>query len=795
MTFDDSRVLDSLCWQLRQADYPRALNRARINDLFNGLPPWTWQEAEENGIEVNINELSGPVAAHDARAQFYNGFLKPGYFFRATTDYGPKHKVADYSKISTLELSKIMKRSLKYTETFRAKIASSVLHGIAPAGWRDEHFWCPNPYGVEDVLPPGNTYLSTICEIPFIAIYRSLTGPQLIKMTRGPRRDPAWNMKLVNACLEWIDENTINLMSNNWPEIWAPEKMAERVKSDGGFYAGDEVPHIDVWDFYFWNDDDKVSGWNRRMILDAWSQPAIDSSVNSHTFSPPQRSRRQGKPYGKDFQKADGFLYNPGKRKWASALSEIATWQFADLSAVSPFRYWSVRSLGWLLYAICHVQNRLYCKFTEAQFEQLMMYFRVKNAEDAQRALKVDLVHRGFIDESVQFIPANERYQVRADLIQLGLSTNQNIIGRNSSSYTAQPGNTQDNRELTATQWMGEANKVTQLVSAALNQAYIYQNVEYREIFRRFCRKNSKDPEVRKYQANCLKKGVPPNVLFNPDCWELEPERVMGAGNKSLEMAVADRLMAAVNGFEPEPQRRIKRDWVLALTDDPGRAEALVPDQPKITDTIHDAQLAAGALMQGLPVAVKSGINHIEYIETLLTSMAVKIQQITKRDNMGTIEELLGLQNMSDSIQQHIAMLAQDRNEAQRVKVYGDQIGKLMNLVKGFAQRLQEKMAQESQGNGGMDPETMAKVQSIQALTEAKKANTRESHAERTAQRQLQFERQFMQEQKKAELELQTEAQRAQLDLTTQAQRAQIELEKERRKMDQQARKKKPDSA
>jgi len=37
--------------------------------------------------------------------------------------------------------------------------------------------------------------------------------------------------------------------------------------------------------------------------------------------------------------------------------------QFADLSAVAPFRYHSVRSLGWLLYAVINLQNRLRCKF------------------------------------------------------------------------------------------------------------------------------------------------------------------------------------------------------------------------------------------------------------------------------------------------------------------------------------------------------------------------------------------------------------------------------------------------
>jgi hypothetical protein len=48
-------------------------------------------------------------------------------------------------------------------------------------------------------------------------------------------------------------------------------------------------------------------------------------------------------------------------------------------------------------------------------------------------------------------------------------------------------------------------------------------------------------------------------------------------------------------------------------------AERLVPMQkPKVNDAVMEAQYASGTLMQGLPVAVKQGINHIDYVETLL---------------------------------------------------------------------------------------------------------------------------------------------------------------------------------
>lgn len=741
MEFNDAQAIDQICWSFRLADWPRSLNRAAINNLFNGVPPYSDSEVLENNINVNVNHLESTRLAHDARSQFYQAFLKPGNYFTARTDYGPVHRRQKYGAVVTKEINRIMKRSLPFTEKFRSTFAQDVLHGIGPGGFKDADSWCPEPLGIDDVMVPSGTLL-TMDNLPFFAIHRSFTGPQLIKMTRGTSVDSAWNKPLVDACLKWIDEQSRTLMGTNWPEVWTPEKAEERMKGSGTFYSADNCPTIECWDFYFWNDDKNVSGWNRRMILDAWSTPATVGGA---------MTRKSGELY----EGKDQFLYNSGSRKWADRREEIINWQFADLSAVAPFRYHSVRSLGFLLYAVCHLQNRLRCKFAESVFEQLMVYFRVNSADEMQRALKIELANRGFVDDSVQFIPAADRYQVNTALVQLGLNENANIINRNANSNSLRS-DTGSGRELpTATQWMGEEAKVTQLVSAGLLQAYLYQAPEYREIFRRFCRKNSTDPDVIQFRANCLRHGVP-EKLINQECWELEPERVMGAGNKTLEMAIAQQLMQYRNLYDPEPQRQILRDVTLAITDDPGRAESLVPEQPmKVSDSVHDAQLVAGTLMQGLPVAVKTGMNHIEYVETLLPTLAMLVQKILKQqEGMATQEEIIGLNNLAAYINQHIQLIAQDKNEKARVKQYGDNLGKIMNEVKGFEQRLQEQMKKQAEASGA-DAETQAKIKSMLMISEAKAANTRQSHAERTVQRRLQFEQEQELKRKEFELELQ----------------------------------------
>jgi hypothetical protein len=729
MRFDNAENVQMVVQQIREADYPRGKNRERINALFDGFPPMDEQFAEQNNVKINVNFLEGTVLAHDARAQFYNAFLKPGQYFTAQTDMGPDHKRGTYSQVVTQQVNKIMKRSPIYFETFRSKFALNVLHGIGPATWKDRDMWCPDAAAIADIGIPANTLL-TMQNLPFFYIYRSFTGPELIRLTRGPKRDRGWNMDLVNSCVRWIDREMMLLMGSNWPEIWSPEKSQQRIKGDGGWYAGDECPTVDCFDFYFWNEED--SGWNRRIILDSWSSPLSQGSPK------PRFTTARGQQFGRD-----QFLFNPGTRKYADKWSELVSFQFADLSSVAPFQYHSVRSLGFLLYAVCNLQNRMRCKFSEAVFEALMNYYRVKTMDDVERALKVDLINHGFVDETVEFIKAQDRWQPNVELIAMGMADNAQIINRNSSSYTQQPGgNAQKKERKTQFEVMAEIQQTTALVQSAFNQAYKYQEFEYREIFRRFCNDDSKDPDVREFRKACFMRDVPAEILV-PEAWELTPTQIMGAGNQTVQAQIAQQLLQVRNLLDPEPQRESLRDYLFLITGDADRAERWAPDQPvKISDSVHDAQVSFGTLMAGYPVVPKTGQNHKEYVQVYLTQLSQAVGQIEQTTKMAPPDKIKGFQNVATAIAAHLQIMAQDPENKAFVAAIQKQLSKIVNLVRAFAQRLQEmqQKAAQQNGNGQVDPATIGKLKAQQLSAQVKAKNSRDSHAQKSAQRQVDFE-------------------------------------------------------
>ena len=750
MRFADSYDVESLAYQMQVANYPRSRNRALINSLFNGFRPYTDQECEDNDISVNFNDLTSTRKAHDGRGQMYSAILKPGNFFKATADIGPKHSRATHSQTVTRLVNRVMKKSMGYYELQRSKIAQAILHGIGIGAWPDQDSWRPRAMSIEDVLIPAGEPSELPMEgLPLFALHKSYTARDLIRLTREPNRDPAWNMPVVEACLKWVDEQTKNLLYNNWPTTWAAEKWEERRK-EGDSYGGDTTPTIDVYDFFFW-DDGEESGWKRRMILDAWGSPTMTGGSVVMT-------KRPGELYQNEEIKGQ-FLYNPGDRVYAKCKDELISFQFADLSAVAPFRYHTIRGLGFLLHDACQIQNRLTCKITESTFETLTMLMRVKSQEDVQRALKANLFNRGFVDETVQFIPQAERWQVNTNLVEFGWEKNRQLI-ESSSGAASQNQDMSKGVEKGQLQIMAEMNATTAMLSAGMLQYYQYQASEYRECFRRFLNRkpDCRDVEVKAFQAQCLAQGVPEEMLSNPDGWEIEPERIMGAGNKTMEMAIAQQLMAYRALYDQGAQRQILRDVTLAITDDPARADSLVPEEPTVSNTVHDTEFAFGTLMSGNPVTPKDGLNGVEVAATIIREMTRKVGEIMKTGGVGTPEDIHGLTMAAGYAGHFIQDLEKDKTQAKPVEALKQAIGKLGNMIKAFAQRqaaAAKKQAETNGANGGgLKPEDQAKIQAINLTAQTKAKIATDTHADRTAQRQIAFQQKLKEQREKHQLEV-----------------------------------------
>ena len=738
MNFSTASYVDQVVQEMRQADYPRATNRALIDRLFNGFPPWTNEEAESARINTNVNFLDGPKLAADARRSYYNAFVKPGIYFTATLHEGNPRMRSSWGGIATKEINRIMKASLPYFEMIRAQVAQTVLHGIGPTHWPDLSRWRPRAVAIEDLLIPSNTLLS-MENLHHFAIFRQYTAHQLSSMIERKTVDPGWNVPLARKAVKWAMAQPAGQITD-WDSL-APEKLVEQIKQDGVYYSSDVVPTINSWDFYFFSDEGKKHGWRRRMILDTPPNGEIDDKKISL------------RKLGLDTQQ---WLYDGKDRVYAYDLDQILHFQFGDLSPKAPFKYHSVRSLGWLIYAVCNLQNRLRCKVNDATFENLLNYFRVSSADDAERLTKIDLHNYGVVPEGVDFVSQNDRWQINHNLVMGTMADNRQQMNEAAAQFR-EGRDTGVQKEKTATEIMAEVNAANALVGTMLALAYTYQTGQYTEILRRFMDKNSSDPDVRKFRQRVLRQGVPAKVL-DADMWTVDPEQVLGSGNKTLQIAMAEKLMAVRPLLDPEAQRDALRMYVQANSDDPRLADRWVPAKPiMVTESIHDAELMIGPLMQGVQVQPRKGQDPVQIVMGLMKSFGEIMRRIQATSGMPSPSELAGLINVAMTIERYLQMASQDPANKEMVRQVGKQLAQMFQMLEQFHAQIQQAQAEQN-GGANVDPKvakelalTRAKVEGMQQLNmtksqiEQQKAQARMSQSERMfQQRQRQSEEQHI---------------------------------------------------
>lgn len=731
MNFSSASKVEELVWTMRCADQPRGDNRAQINRLFEGFPPWTLEEVKNAQIFCNVNFLDAPKLAADARRSYYNAFLKPRNYFSLTLRDGPQRSRASWSAIVTAEMNRVMKDSVPYFEVIRSQIANTVLHGIGSVTWADAFKWKPVAVDIVDLLIPSNTLLS-LENLTYFGIFRKYTAPELSDMIERTNADPAWNKDLARKAVAWCTKQTAGALFA--PDWLSSEKTLEQIKEDSGFYASDVTPTVDAWDFYFYDDAGDKHGWRRRIILNTPTDYEIKGDIPEKNLIGEKRGE---------------WLYNGGDRVYAENINQILHFQFGDLSPKAPFKYHSVRSLGWLIYAVCNLQNRLKCKVNDATFESLLQYFRVTNQDDAGRLTKIDLHNYGTVPEGVDFVKQQDRWQINHALVGATMADNRQQMNEAAAQFR-EGRDQQSGKEKTATEIMAEVNSANALVGTMLLLAYTYQKGQYREIVRRFFIPNSPDPEVREFRLNVLKKGVP--VKYLDICyWDVAPEQVLGSGNKILQIAMADKLMAVRPLLDPDSQRDALRLYVEANSDDAGLGARWIPDKPiLVTESTHDAQLMIGSVMMGATVKLRAGQDAGQMVVALLLGMTEICKRILSTTQIPSIPEFTGLVNLAGTIERYLAMAAQDPGQEELVKQSKSDLTELAKIVQQWSAQLQEQQQPQQGGQDDAAKEaavTDVKLKSI-ALTAQTKAQIAQANA---AQKQEQRQKQFEQKQRQSE--------------------------------------------
>lgn len=662
-----------------EAEWVRGENRSKINNAANCVPPLDDALAKKMQVKININWGEMAVLLAHARRQYLTNFYSNQHFFKISLPLAPAEHQTEWGNLITEFLNKPLRESLRYFEIHRSKWSGVVSHGIGPVTWHDDDDPIPHYLAIEDLRVPTDTTL----DFENLSWYgeRRLWKPQeLLDTALCPGSE--WDKKSVAQLLK----NTKNI---NWDYAptqydWEtqPEKFYELQKQDGAWYAGDAQPTIPLWHFYFEDKTDaKNAGWFMA-VVPAEGMP--EKGNDKFLF-------RSNTPVAPDWQ-------------------QLIHVQYGDLNAKAPFLYKSVRSLGFELLEPCFYTNLTRCRMLQHVHDQFNPWFRSTDPADKARAQMQEFGYASIIRPGVSLIPNDQRHQIDPDLVEMAMAQLKQLMQEASSTYTQQI-DTGTRKEQTAFETNVKLQQVNAMLGGLMLTAFKYEGFLGREICRRFCRFPSKSKIVQEFQRLCRQAEIPRKWL-NVAFWDIEPVTQLGMGNPAIAQAQAKQLMEIRPMMDPTAQQEVLHDVVLVTTGDSRKAARWVPlgKDRGLNDAQRDAQLAFGTLMQGVPIKPREGYSLIDQIESMLPLYAGKINMLEQRDNMATPDEVQGLKMVHLYLANLVQQLAQNPQEKARVKKYNDDLGQLMNILKGLAQRGQEAAQQKN----GMQAEMMAKLQDSQ---------------------------------------------------------------------------------
>lgn len=767
-SYDTPAKVLAVVENMQYAERIRAENRSLVNRLMNGERPWSDEQVKKLQIQFAVNWGEGSTMMMRANTQINGALLHKGNFFIAKLLKGPPEKRDEWSQVFTEAAQEPMKRGRsgkRYMYLLKSRNASLTMHGIGPLMWMNDFDWMPRFVPLEDLLIPTDTFLD-FGNLTHFAVNLYPTPYELFDMVISGQAQQGWNKKAVKRILGAYKGINSNPFNYDWYN--QPEKMAEIWKQNRACLDNDSVPVVRLV-AYYWRATESTTQsqkWYRKIVL-----KEVPSSKNSDALPPDP----------------DDFVFSWDK-PFANHIDEILHVQFGDCSLVAPLKYQSVRGLGTSLYAVIECMNRLRCQFAQHVFEQFLMYFRITNPAMQDRPKQMQMFPFGVIPEGVNLIPKNERHSIDASLVDRLMNEVRQLMSENSASYVQDIDKGNQGNPITATEANIRLQSVNVIVSSMLNMLYTQENFCYEEIVRRFLNKTSEDPDIKKFREKCKRAGIPDEYM-EPDCWQIDAERVFGGGDQMLAENEVTKLLALSPQLDPSAQRLIKRQYVSVITRDPAKGRLLVPEDPnQVTDGRREAETAFGCIMaDALPRSLPEGIEREDYIETLLQMSEAKMTAIAQTDNIGSPQEIMGLQAVLQHIGENIQVLASDVSKKELVKQFGDTLGQLENVLKGFAQRLAEQMSE-----GEQDPQAeaeiavMVKKAATENIIKTRKAaqdyEIRQKKFEQNAQQSMaKFQQEFMQTFEKHRQELLAQVTQTKADLISEKALTEAEIENKKK--------------
>lgn len=659
----DSKSLHEIYKRLKDADDKSARNRAEIQAMFDGIPPYSDADLVASGqayrCNVNFDEASSILES--ATAGYIDLIHSVENLLTLKTEFGDSKTRAEYNDILAQELTRAIRSWPQFHFNYQLLVQNFVAHGVGIAYWEDNIDWRWRVSMFGDFLIPRKT-LACEDEIEIAVCVRSYQVHQLYKFIEDSEvaTDMGWNVDEVRKAILKASNgaNSIGTTSTDWEALQREFKNNDLFTGTAG---ASEVKVLHAWVKEF---DGTVSYYMTLENNEAEKFLCVKKSLYKHVNS--------------------AFVFFP---------FGIGTNGY----------YHSIRGLGYKIFPQIQLSNRLRCQMADGAMLSSTLLLQPSD-EQALEDLNftyygpysvlapgtVNVVERAMPDVSKSAMPFLN------DLVaQMQVKT---------GVYEGAKSAINDSREKTKFETQAILSGQSRLSLAALNLFYEPWGRVLKETVRRFVcgcyvAGEAGSREILEFKERCLMRGVPPEAIAMIDIDSVRPVRAIGSGSESARLLATDELTQLMPGFDEYGRKAAIRDRVAArfgydLADryaPPPNAEA----RPVID--VKVAMLENNEMRAGSAIAILPNENHLEHAKIHLTALGETAGAVDSGEV--PIEEVVDyLVTLFGHTTEHVEYVSQDTTipeEGATLRQQLQQFGEIVNNGVKQVQRMREQGAEQ----------------------------------------------------------------------------------------------------
>ena len=598
---------------LLKADEKSAVNRARIDSMFDGAAPYSQSQlaASGQGLKTNLNFGEAQRLLDISLSAYVDLYSSLERLVEVKSTTGEKSEQGPKEDVVAEELTNLFRRWPEFHSSYLRLCTQFIKHGVGIAYFDSPDDWKFRVGGFADILIPRQSPASEN-GIDIAIGRRQYHLHELYHFIKNEKaaKSVGWNVDEVKRVM--LDNVKTSGRSYQSGTTYSDYEALQAEIKNNDLYTGIQNPTVDVLHY-----------WVREM----------DGSV-SHYIS--------AETSPKD------FLY----KKVSRYASPEQAYIFFSYGVGSNGTYHSVRGLGQRIFSHVQTSNRLRCQ----QIDGAMLGSAVMIQPENQRSLdelqftfygayavmspNVRIVEKAIPNLGTAVQPALQ------DLSQQ-LALNTDTI----STYGPNQGSPYKNQM----QVVADMDVATRISGSTLNLFYASWTRLMREMVRRVVQTKRPDAAIKDFFARCEKRGVDADFIKKLDVEQTKAVRSIGNGSYANRLVALRELQGISGQFDDVGRRNLTRDIVSTRVGH-DLADRYVPAQDSERPTVDTkiAYLENQQLQQGQPVPVVSSELHGQHLQLHVPLL----QQIIEAIDGGQADPQQALPALQ-ALYQHISETAQ----------------------------------------------------------------------------------------------------------------------------------------